>query len=117
MGPAGRGGGPPPPPRAAPGANNPTHAVPPAGGARHTPAPPPTRHPFDHARRCLEICEEHGIGDWDLAFAHEALARAHALAGDRDAAAEHERLARAAAEEIAEDDDRAMVLADLDTLP
>ena len=70
-----------------------------------------------HARRCLEICEEHGIGDWDLAFAHEALARAHALAGDRDAAAEHERLARAAAAEIAEDDDRALVLADLETLP
>src|SRR5579872_350316 len=29
-----------------------------------------------HARRCLEICEQHGIGDFDIAFAHEALARA-----------------------------------------
>ena len=28
-----------------------------------------------HARRCLAICEEHGIGDWDIAFAWEAIAR------------------------------------------
>jgi hypothetical protein len=28
-----------------------------------------------HARRCLEMCEANGIGDWDLAFAYEALAR------------------------------------------
>ena len=41
-----------------------------------------------HARRVLELCEEHGIGDWDLAFAHEALARAHAVAGDRAASEE-----------------------------
>src|SRR5690606_16440823 len=33
-----------------------------------------------HARRCLEICEAHGIGDFDLAFAYEALARASAVA-------------------------------------
>lgn len=32
-----------------------------------------------HARRCLEICEATGIGDFDLAFAHEALARAFAV--------------------------------------
>jgi hypothetical protein len=36
-----------------------------------------------HARRCLEICREEGIGDFDLAFAHEALARANRVAGDR----------------------------------
>ena len=33
-----------------------------------------------HARRCLDHCEANGIGDWDLAYAYEALARAHALA-------------------------------------
>ena len=38
-----------------------------------------------HARRCLEHCEANGIGDWDLAYAYEALARAHALAGDGEA--------------------------------
>jgi len=29
-----------------------------------------------HARRCLALCEAHGLADWDLAFAYEALARA-----------------------------------------
>lgn len=36
-----------------------------------------------HALRCLEICEAEGIGDWDIAFAHEAVARAYAAVGDR----------------------------------
>lgn len=31
-----------------------------------------------HAQRCLEHCEQNGIGDWDLAYAYEALARAFA---------------------------------------
>ena len=35
-----------------------------------------------HARRVLEICQANGIGDWDLGFAYEALARASAVAGD-----------------------------------
>jgi hypothetical protein len=70
-----------------------------------------------HARRCLEICEEHGIGDFDLACAYEALARAHAVAGDPDAAAGFERDAREAAARIADDDDRELVLGDLETLP
>jgi hypothetical protein len=34
-----------------------------------------------HATRCLELCREHQIGDFDLAFAYEALARASAVAG------------------------------------
>jgi hypothetical protein len=28
-----------------------------------------------HARRVLDLCQENGIGDWDLAFSYEALAR------------------------------------------
>jgi len=35
-----------------------------------------------HAGLCLEICKTNEIGDFDLAFAYEALARAHAVAGD-----------------------------------
>ena len=69
-----------------------------------------------HARRCLEICEANGIGDWDVAFAYEALARAARVAGD-PAAVEHwlER-ARAAAETIADPEDREHLLADLATI-
>jgi hypothetical protein len=70
-----------------------------------------------HARRCLSLCEEHGIGDFDIAFAHEALARAYAVEGDHAQARRHAELARAAAVDIAEDEDRELVLADLATIP
>jgi DNA-binding transcriptional MerR regulator len=70
-----------------------------------------------HARRVLDICQENSIGDWDLAFAYEALARAHAVAGDADRAREYTDQALAAAEDIAEDGEREMVLADLETIP
>lgn len=70
-----------------------------------------------HARRCLAIVEEHGVGDFDLACAYEAMARAHATAGEREAAARYEALGREAAARIADEDDRDLVLADLDALP
>lgn len=70
-----------------------------------------------HAKRCLAICEEHGTGDFDLACAHEALARAYAVAGDADAAARHEALGREAAVRVEDDEDRELVLGDLATLP
>jgi hypothetical protein len=70
-----------------------------------------------HARRCLEICQANGIGDWDLAYAYEALARAASVAGDAVEADSWAGHARRAAEEIAEDDDRDAVLADLATIP
>jgi hypothetical protein len=70
-----------------------------------------------HARRCLQIGEEHGLGDFDLACAYEALARAHAVAGERDAARRFELLGREAAQRIEDADDRDLVLADLDALP
>ncbi|PBC67476.1 DNA-binding transcriptional MerR regulator [Streptomyces sp. TLI_235] len=70
-----------------------------------------------HARRGLEICRAHGIGDWDLAFAHESVARAHGVAGDREQARVWTEQALAAAEDIAEDDDRELVLTDLESIP
>jgi hypothetical protein len=36
-----------------------------------------------HANRCLALCEQHGLVDWDLAFAYEALARASSDAAER----------------------------------
>jgi hypothetical protein len=70
-----------------------------------------------HAQRCLEICQAYGIGDWDLAYAYEALARAASVAGDPAVAEEWVLQARRAAEDIAEDEDREAVLADLATIP
>jgi len=76
--------------------------------------PEPALH---HAGRVLDICKEHGIGDWDLAFAYEALARAYAIAGDVELARELTDQALAAVEDIAEQDDRDLVIADLETIP
>jgi hypothetical protein len=46
-----------------------------------------------------------GIGDWDLAYAYEALARAYGLAGNPEAA-EFRAKARAAGDGIADPGDR-----------
>jgi DNA-binding transcriptional MerR regulator len=70
-----------------------------------------------HARFVLDLCQRHGIGDWDLAFAYEALARAHAVAGDREEARRWLEQARLASADIAEDDDRELLLSDLETIP
>lgn len=70
-----------------------------------------------HARRCLEICQAHGIGDWDLAFAYEALARAASVGGDSVAADNWAAAARRVAADIAEDEDREAVLSDLASIP
>ena len=56
-----------------------------------------------HARRVLELCQQNGIGEWDLAFAYEALARAYAVAGDAGQAREFTDRALAAAEDIADE--------------
>lgn len=69
-----------------------------------------------HARRCLEICLRDGFADWDLAYAHEAVARAARLAGDEAEYQKHLHLARAAGEKIAEADDRENFAKDLGTL-
>jgi len=70
-----------------------------------------------HAQRVIDHCKDNGIGDWDLAFGYEALARGHAVAGDVEAARAATEQALAAVEEIAEEDDRSLVLGDLETIP
>ena len=70
-----------------------------------------------HARKVLDICQAEGIADFDLAFAYEALARASALGGDESEARRWAELARAACAQVAEDADREIVMADLETLP
>jgi hypothetical protein len=70
-----------------------------------------------HAQRVLDICQENGLGDFDLAFAYEALARGHAIAGDPQQARAYTEQALAAAEDIKEDDDRELLVTDLETIP
>ena len=60
-----------------------------------------------HARRCLELLEAaEDKDDWDVPFAHEALARAHFVAGDGEAAQRQLALARELGGRIADVDDR-----------
>ena len=69
-----------------------------------------------HARRCLDHCERQGIGDWDLAYAYEALARASSLGGDGQAEAWKAK-ARRAGDVIADPEDREHFEDDFLTLP
>lgn len=69
-----------------------------------------------HARRCLELSEEHRLGPFDLGCAHEALARAYRVAGRRDDEAHELRLALAAADQVDDVEDREILLADLASL-
>jgi hypothetical protein len=69
-----------------------------------------------HGRRCLDICDEHGIRDFDLAYAYEALARAHRIAEQLPEAEAYERLAVEAGARIADPEDREHFHADLATL-
>jgi len=77
--------------------------------------PEPALH---HAHRCLAWCEANpeALEDWDLPYAHEALARAHALAGDADEARRHADRARELASGVAGAEDREHLEADLATL-
>jgi hypothetical protein len=66
-----------------------------------------------HAQRCLAACEEHHIGDFDLAYAYESLARACAIEEQTEEAARYLRLAEEAGEGIANQADREVFLSDL----
>ena len=69
-----------------------------------------------HAHRCLALCEANQIGDFDIAFAYEALARAYAIAGGSEKSQEYVRLAGQAAEQIESEDNRDYFLSELATV-
>lgn len=64
-----------------------------------------------HADRCLAACREHGLDDFDLAYGHDARARALRALGRTAEAAQEWALARAVP--IADAEDRAALAADL----
>jgi hypothetical protein len=68
-----------------------------------------------HALRCLAVCESAGLVDFDLAYAHEALARSFAAFGNAEQARHHLAIAREVA--IADTEDKALVEADLSCEP
>jgi len=70
-----------------------------------------------HARRCLEICLENNFGDFDLAFAYEALARASDINGDEAKRDRYVDQAIEAGKAIAEEDDKSYFMSELKTIP
>ena len=68
-----------------------------------------------HADRTASVVAASGLGDFDLAYAHEARARALACLGRLDEAAAERASARAVP--IADDEDRKIFEADLDAAP
>jgi hypothetical protein len=69
-----------------------------------------------HAQRCLSICTENEIGDFDIAFAYEAMARALSVAGDKAECEKHLQLARRARENIRKKEDMDYFLSELKTV-
>jgi hypothetical protein len=70
-----------------------------------------------HAKRCLEICQQNNISDFDIAFAYEAMARANAVAGNKTECEKYIKLAKEAGEQIKEKGDRDVFFSDLKTVP
>ena len=71
---------------------------------------------FHHAERCRVICETNELGAFDTGFACEALARAHAIGGNEPEMESFLDRAGTLAREIDDQEDRAILLADLTTV-
>lgn len=69
-----------------------------------------------HAERCLKICKENSIGDWDIAFAYEAMARAYATSGRKAECKKYVALANEAGERIKSKGDRDYLFSELKTI-
>ena len=69
-----------------------------------------------HAKRCLEICKENNIGDFDIAFAYEAMARAHAISRNKIECDKYIKLAKEAGEQIKKKEDREYLFSELKTI-
>jgi hypothetical protein len=76
--------------------------------------PEPALH---HARRCLSICQANEFGDFDMAFAYEAMARAYAISGQKAECEEYTALAGQAGDQIEDKDDRDYFFSELETVP
>ena len=70
-----------------------------------------------YADRAIALCLQHAIDGFDLAYGHEAVARAAAGSGDAATARSERAEAIAAAESITDPEDRQIFDADLASAP
>ena len=69
-----------------------------------------------HAKRCLNICQENNIGDFAMAFAYEAIARAYSIKGEKKEKEEYLKRAEQAGMEIKNKEDREYFFPELSTI-
>jgi len=67
-----------------------------------------------HAKQCLQITETTGIGDFDLAFAHEVLARAYGVAGNNKECKKFYNLAKEAIKDVKDEQDKKICESELE---
>ncbi len=61
---------------------------------------------LQYAKHCLALTKEHDFKDFDLAFAHECMARSYATLGNKDDFSKYYQLAKESGEEISKKEDR-----------
>ena len=69
-----------------------------------------------HAHETLHLCNKHGIQDFDLSFAYEALARAYSVISNFGKAKEYYEMAMESSEKIAEKGNRDYLQCELKTI-
>lgn len=70
-----------------------------------------------HVEQSLTICQENHMGDFDLAFGYEAVARAYSIFENKDSEVEkYLNLAREAGNVIKKEDDKAYFFNELDSV-
>lgn len=69
-----------------------------------------------HAKEALKLCMDNCIGDFDLAFGYEAMARAYSVLGNHGDKSTFIEKAKEAAKAIAEEDNRKYVGSEISTI-
>jgi hypothetical protein len=69
-----------------------------------------------HANKSLNLCLDNQLGDFDLGFAYEALARAYAVQGDMTQRDENIAFAKQSAEHVGKETDRMWLLKNVHTV-
>jgi hypothetical protein len=69
-----------------------------------------------HAKKCLAICHQEEIADFDIAFAYEAIARAYAILGDGEKKEKFLALAKEAGDQISKKEDRDYFFSELKSI-
>ncbi|MBH0164553.1 hypothetical protein IHV12_06460 [Fictibacillus sp. 7GRE50] len=69
-----------------------------------------------HGKQSLELCLEHNITDFDLAFAYEAVSRAYSVKNDERSMQEYYDLAQRAGQQILKKEDKEYFISELNSI-